>query len=247
MADAVGYACEGGVARITLDDGKVNVMSIPTLEALHAAFDRAERDRLPVLLSARGRAFSAGFDLKALRGGEAVTVHRILNLGAELALRVLSFPGPVVAAVQGAAYPMGAFLVLGADLRLSATGDHPIGLNEMRIGLVTPRFAIEMARQRLSPAHFNRTVCLGEMFPPEEALRAGFYDRLVAPEALEAEAMAAARDLAALDFDALAVVKRRARGAAIDAVRAAIDEDLTLAAVREREQALARVRAKAAA
>ncbi|MEC9432445.1 MAG: crotonase/enoyl-CoA hydratase family protein [Pseudomonadota bacterium] len=231
----------GAAMRIVIDDGKVNAMSIPMLEALHAAFDRAAQEEAgAVILTARGRVFSAGFDLNTLRGGVAEDLHRILTLGAELALKLLTFPRPVVAAVPGAAFPMGAFLVLSSDLRLSSPGVHRIGLNETRIGLAVPRFAVEVARQRLTPAVFNRTVTTGEMFPPDEALAAGFYDRLVPADALQAEAEAAAADLATIPTAFHHPSKLRARAPAIAAIRAAIDEDLTL------EAAKARVAARAA-
>ena len=80
----------------------------------------------------------------------------MVKAGAELALRILSFPTPVVAACQGNAYPMGAFLIMSSDHRLAAEGDYLIGMNEVAIGLTVPRFAIEIARQRLTPAYFSR-------------------------------------------------------------------------------------------
>ncbi len=74
-----------------------------------------------------------------------------------------------------------------------------IGLNEVRIGMTVPSFAIEIARQRLLPAYFDRTVVSGAMFGPDEAMTAGFLDRVVAPDDLGAESRAAAADLADLD------------------------------------------------
>jgi enoyl-CoA hydratase len=53
MADAVIYTRSELVSTITMDDGKVNVFSIPMLRSLHAAFDRAEHDGTVVLLKGR--------------------------------------------------------------------------------------------------------------------------------------------------------------------------------------------------
>ena len=44
MSDLTTYELDGRIATITMDDGKVNAFSIPMLQALHAAFDRAEQD-----------------------------------------------------------------------------------------------------------------------------------------------------------------------------------------------------------
>src|SRR5579859_7836089 len=218
MATPVTCTRSGPISKIIMDDGKVNVMSVSMLEALHAAFDEAERDGTIVILTARGKAFSAGFDLKVLANGSAGEVYRMLKAGAELALRILSFPTPVVAACNGHAYPMGAFLNLSADLRIAAEGSYQIGMNEVAIGLAVPRFGIEVARQRLTPAYFSRAVMTGEMFAPTEALTAGFFDRLVPASNLEAAA----------DQAAHAATKSQARGQAIKAIRAIIDADITL-------------------
>ena len=64
MTDTVTYTRTDLVSTITMDDGKVNVFSIPMLRALHEAFDQAERDGTVVLLKGRPGCFSAGFDLR---------------------------------------------------------------------------------------------------------------------------------------------------------------------------------------
>ena len=57
----------------------------------------------------------------------------MLQLGARMTEKILGFPKPVVTACSGHAYPMGAFLMLAADLRLGADGDYRIGMNEVAI------------------------------------------------------------------------------------------------------------------
>ncbi len=228
MSNLVTYARSGPISRIVMDDGKVNVMSTAMLEALHAAFDEAEKDQTVAVLTGRGKTFSAGFDLKLFASGSANEIYAMLKAGAELALRILSFPMPIVAACNGNAYPMGAFLLLASDLHLAAEGDYKIGMNEVAIGLTVPSFGIEIARQRLMPAYFNRSVMLSEMFAPAEAVTAGFFDRIVPAAELDAAADQAAEALSKLNLPAHAATKLRARGPAIKAVRAAIDADITL-------------------
>jgi enoyl-CoA hydratase len=237
MAELVSYARSGPVATIVMDDGKANVMSVAMLEALHAAFDRAQNDRAVAVLAARGRHFSGGFDLGVFASGSALDMHAMLKAGAELAYRLLSFPMPVVAACGGNAFPMGAFLILSSDHRLAGDGAWRIGLNEVTIGLTVPRFAVEVARQRLTPAYFNRTVVTGEMFGPAEATTAGFFDRLVPMADLDRAAHEAAAALSRIDMAAHAASKDRARGPTLSAIRAAIDSDITLAYAEERAAA----------
>lgn len=232
MSELVTYTRSGAIGRIVMDDGKVNVMSLRMLSALHAAFDRAEADRVVALLTGRDGCFSAGFDLKVFAQGSAEDIQALLRSGAELARRLLSFPTPVLAACNGHAYPMGAFLLLSADLRIGADGPYRIGLNEVAIGIPVPRFAIEIARHRLTPAAFNRTTT-GDMFSPGEALAAGFLDRVTPAADLAAAADDAAERLAKLSPGAHQATKALVRGAALAAVRAAIDAELTLESARK--------------
>ncbi len=227
MTDPVTYSRAGSISSIVMNDGKANVMSLRMLNALHAAFDQAERDNTVVILSARGKNFSGGFDLNVLARGSAEDQYLMVKAGAELALRILSFPTPVVAACHGNAFPMGAFLIMSSDHRIAAKGSYRIGMNEVAIGLTVPRFAVEVARQRLTPAYFSRAVVTGEMFGPQEAVVAGFFDRLVPAAELEQAARAAATALTSINMAAHAATKARARGAVIKLIRAAIDEDIT--------------------
>src|ERR1700740_330450 len=105
----VTYALEGGIATISLDDGKVNALSSSTLSELHNALDEAERDGAVTIVQGRTGYLSAGFDLNVF--GEGVEqVLEMLTLGATLAERMLSFKTPVVVACSGHAVAAGSFL-----------------------------------------------------------------------------------------------------------------------------------------
>jgi len=153
MTQRVGCEVAEGVARISLDDGKVNVMSLAMLGEIAAALDRAERGAdIVVLRSARPGIFSAGFDLKIFQAGDARGSLEMVRAGAELALRLMSFPLPTIGVMEGHAFPMGTFLLLACDVRLGARGPYRMGLNEVAIGISPPGFAIELARSRVQPA-----------------------------------------------------------------------------------------------
>jgi hypothetical protein len=85
--------------------------------------------------------------------------------------------------------------------------------------------AVEILRQRLAPAHFNRAVVLADVYGPEAAVEAGFLDRVVDPADLHAAARDAASRLAQLDLAAHAASKLRARETALRALRRALDAD----------------------
>src|SRR5262245_13204546 len=224
MTDIVSYEFSNGVTTIAMNEGKVNCLSPMMLSALNAAFHRAESDKGVVVLAGREGKFSAGFDLTVFeRGGDELI--GMLRAGSRLAERMLSFPTPVVIACTGHALAMGAFLLLSGDVRIGGDGPFKIGLNEVAIGMTVPYFGIEIARQRLAPAHFNRALLTAEIYSPEGAVAAGFLDRVVPT----ADVVSAARETAVaftrLDMTAHRGTKQRARGPALAAIKAAMIAD----------------------
>jgi enoyl-CoA hydratase len=224
--EPVRYELEGPIATITMDDGKVNAFSIPMLQAVHSALDQAERDEAIVVLKGREKYFSAGFDLKGFSSGLDGLIE-MLTLGATLSERILCFPRPVVAACSGHAIAAGSFILLAADVRIGVDGPWQIGLNEVKIGLTVPWFAIELARYRLHPTHFDRAVVGATMYSPQEAVVPGFLDQVVSAEELQDVSMQTAAQLAELNAGAHAATKLRARASAQKAIRSAIETELT--------------------
>jgi len=226
MPALVSYESDGTIARITLDDGKVNALSLAMTRELNGALDRAAAERAVVLLAGREGVFSAGFDLAALgEGGHGAM--EMVRAGFELAERLLSFPRPVVMACTGHAVAMGVFLLLSGDYRIGAAGPYRFTANEVAIGLTMPRAAVEILRQRLAPAHFNRAAVLADVYTPDTALDAGFLDRVVDPADLLGTAQDAAAQLAKLDPAAHAATKLRVRQDALAALRHGIEADST--------------------
>ena len=66
--------------------------------------------------------------------------------------------------------------MLGADDRIGARGAFRIGLIETQIGMVLPRWAVELARERLSPRHLQDATVGAQMYDPDGAVDAGFLD-----------------------------------------------------------------------
>ena len=92
MAHLVTHESDGTVATITMDDGKVNVLSLQMIMEVNAALDRAAADRQVVVLTGREGIFSAGFDLAVLRAGTYAAIE-MLRAGFELAERDLELRG----------------------------------------------------------------------------------------------------------------------------------------------------------
>ena len=219
------------VAILRFDDGKANAISPVALDALNAALDRAEKEARAVALLGRPGRFSAGFDLSVMRQGPEAA-QALVGGGAELLARMVGSPLPIVAGCSGHALAMGALLLLAADQRLGTEGDFKLGLNEVAIGMTLPQFALELAEERLSRRHLQRSVSQAEIYDPVAAVDAGYLDRLVPADQLEAASIAEARRLTELHPRAFAETKKKLRGAVVERIRAGLQADLASFVVR---------------
>jgi len=221
----IAYRLEGTIAALRFDDGKANAVSPAAIDGLNAALDRAEKEAEAVLLAGRPGRFSAGFDLTTMKAGPDA-MRSLVSAGAELLLRLYQAPLPIVMACSGHALAMGAVLLLGSDFRIGVAGDFKIGLNEVSIHMTLPIFAVEIARDRLSRGHFQRSVIQAEIYGPDGAVDAGYLDRVVPVERLDQEAMTEAARLAGLPRRAFSETKLRVRGATIERIRRGLAEDM---------------------
>lgn len=224
MKPKVTTEIENGIARIQMDDGKVNAMSIDLMESIGAALNEAEAAGAVAVLRGREGIFSAGFDLKTFQRDPAEGVAMV-RTGAELILRFLRFPLPILTVCTGHAYPMGAFLMLSADARWGLRGPFRIGMNETAIRITVPKFAVELARHRLAPPAFSR-VNAAMLFSPDDARLAGYLDAVVEAAELDAAVRAEATRLRQLDMRSFKGTKARVNEPVIRAIEAALGAEM---------------------
>ena len=223
--ELVAYTLADNVATVTMDDGKANALSKDMIDALLAALTRAESEAGAMVLAGRPDRFCAGFDLRVMMSGPE-NAKALLGAGSELLLRLYGATIPLVIACTGHALAGGALVVLTGDHRVGATGAFRIGLNEVAIGLPVPVLAMEFARDRLTAVELPRATMMAQIYDPETAVRAGYLDAIVAPDAVLATARTEAIRLAALAKSAYRATKKRLRGRSIAYIRASQDEDL---------------------
>lgn len=212
------------IATITMDDGQKNVMSPQMIKELNRALDLAQKKKAVVVITGREDVFCAGFDLKILKKGVTDT-FAMLTGGFELGRRLLSFPTPVIIACNGHAIAMGAFLLLSGDYCFGATGEYKIVTNEVAIGLTMPFAGVEICRQRLNPAHFVRATLLAETYSPQNAVEAGFLDKVIPKDQLLEQALELARELTHLDMYSHYRTKLRVRKPLLKAMKKALLAD----------------------
>jgi enoyl-CoA hydratase len=132
---------------------------------------------------------------------------------------------PVVIACTGHAIAAGALMLLGADARIGARGEFRIGLIETQLGMVLPRWAVELSDERLSKRHFQAATVGARIYDPDGAQDAGFLDDVVPAEALVDAALAEAKRWAELPRAAYHGQVRMARGERLGRLAEAIAAD----------------------
>jgi enoyl-CoA hydratase len=227
MGTIVTYTYNDGVATISMDDGKANVLSHTMWEELEAAFDQAEKSGAIVLLKGRDGIFSGGFDLKEMAKGPEQAIL-LTARGSKMARRILAFPTPVIAVSTGHCIAMGAFLMLACDYRIGTDGAFKTGLNETLIGMTMHNFGIELARYRISANYFNRCVINAEIWTPTGAITAGFYDQIVPAEQLDQASQMAAKGFSQLNMTAFNGTKNKSRKAFLQLLDECIESDLII-------------------
>ncbi|HET8869787.1 MAG TPA: crotonase/enoyl-CoA hydratase family protein [Aquabacterium sp.] len=225
MSELVSYQLQDGIATLTLSNGKVNAVSPDVIDAFNRALDQAEQDKAVVIITGQPGILSGGYDLKEMMKGPQNALDLVAK-GSTLARRMLSHPFPIIVACSGHAVAKGAFILLSADYRVGIDGPFNIGLNEVQIGMTMHHVGIELARDRLTKAVFQRSVINGEMFNPQGAREAGFLDAVVAtPEELMPAALAMAQQLKKINMTAHTKTKLKVRKALLETLDAAIEID----------------------
>ena len=136
-----------GIKNIIINDPKTyNSLSFKTLTDLVKTFKKLDNDSKTkvIILEGAGNGFSAGHNLKEVKGYKNRLNHqRLFNLCSKLMLQIVEGKKPVIAKVHGAAYAAGCQLVASCDLAYS-TNKATFATPGVNIGLFcsTPMVAV---------------------------------------------------------------------------------------------------------
>ena len=196
MSDVIRTRCEGGILEVTLDRPKANAIDLATSRVMGKTFEAFRDDpdaRVAIVTGAGDRFFSAGWDLKAAAGGDAVDGdYGVGGFGGIQELPDLN--KPLIAAVNGIAVGGGFELALSCDLILASTTAR-FGLPEIDAGTIADAASIKLPKRM--PYHVAMELLLtGRFMEAEEAQRWGIVNEVVSPDALLDRAWELARLLA---------------------------------------------------
>jgi enoyl-CoA hydratase/carnithine racemase len=198
MSSAVSLSREGDLAIVTLDRPQArNALGVEDMARVGRLFDEAaEGGARCVLVRGTGGFFCAGRDLQDARPGEEDTLDIVRrHINPSLA-RVRACPVPTIAAVHGPALGFGFGLALACDIVLVAD-DALLGSPFRNLGLILDSGGHFHLRERVGRHRAAELIFTGRLFSGREAAAMGLVNRSVGAMALEGEALALARSIAA--------------------------------------------------
>ncbi len=195
--DVVRTRRDGAVLEVTLDRPKANAIDVATSRKMGEVFAGFRDDpdlRIAIITGGGSKFFSAGWDLKAAAGGEAVdSDYGVGGFGGIQELPNLN--KPIIAAVNGMAVGGGFELALSADMILAA--DHAsFALPEIKAGTLADAATLKLPRRM--PYHVAMDLLLtGRWMDVAEAHRWGLVNEVLPADRLLDRARDLARMLAA--------------------------------------------------
>ena len=199
-----------GVATLTLNrPGQFNALSRALIDELQSTFDRLAEDPTVrvVVLAASGRGFCAGHDLKEIRAmGDVPEVESLFARCSRMMMTITTLPQPVIARVHGIATAAGCQLVATCDLALASTAA-TFATPGVNIGAFCYTPSVALGRT-VGRKHAMEMLLTGEPVDAVRACEIGLVNRVVSPEALDAEVERLARCIASKSSAAIASGKQ---------------------------------------
>jgi enoyl-CoA hydratase/carnithine racemase len=213
MSELVTVTDEGPVRIVRMNrPEKKNALTMAMYEAMASGIETAEKNTALrcLLIAGAPTVFCAGNDI-----GDFL---KMAGEGAGLGTQILRFlyalvrcELPLVAAVQGNAVGVGTTMLMHCD-HVVASNEAHFSTPFVSLGLVPEAASSLIAPRLLGHARAFSLLVMGRPLSADEAKSAGLVSAVVAPAAVEAEAMKAARAIAALPPQAVLASRRLMRG-----------------------------------
>ena len=207
MSDVVAVTDDAGVRTIRMNrPEKKNALTLAMYLEMTRALkeaDAADATRC-VIIAGAGGTFCAGNDitdfLKAASGGGLdPRAHEFL-------LALARCRKPLVGAVRGGAIGVGTTMLFHCDHVIAGT-DATLSTPFLKLGLIPEAASTLLAPMRMGHARAFSLLVMGRPLSAAEAREAGIVNTVVEPDAVEATALKAAREIAALPPTTVAVTR----------------------------------------
>ncbi|WP_417686674.1 enoyl-CoA hydratase/isomerase family protein [Roseibium sp.] len=216
MTECVTLSVENGVALMTLDRPEsLNALSKAMMKALEERIDAlAEMPELRVvILTATGRGFCAGGDLKEFEE----ELHRdkrqllaTLSYNQGVIAKLENLPVPVIAAVNGVAVAGGLELLLACDLIVAAAGAK-MGDGHAKYAIVPAGGATVRLAEKVSPARAAELFYTAKLVDAETMAEWGLVNEVVSRERVLPRAREIAAEICSANPSAIRHIKQLTR------------------------------------
>ena len=187
-----------GIKNIIINDPKTyNSLSYKTINQLLKTFKKLDKDinTKVIILEGAGKGFSAGHNLKEVKGYKNRSNHlKLFNLCSKLMLQIVEGRKPVIAKVHGAAFAAGCQLVASCDLAYS-TNDAIFATPGVNIGLFcsTPMVAVS---RKVNKKIMMKMLLTGEPIKANYAKEIGLINNHFSNSKLNNEVLKVAQKIA---------------------------------------------------
>ncbi len=208
---------DGAVFVLRLCSGE-NRFNPTFIAALDAALDEVERstgEAALVTIGTEEKYFSNGLDLAWMGGQDRDQTLALVRSLMRLLGRLLAFPVPSVAAVNGHAFAGGAMFALAHDWRLMRADRGFLCVPEIDLRMPLAPGMVELFRLRMTPTVFRDAILTGVRWGAPDCVARQIVDEVVALPDLLPRAVERAAQLAKKDRHAYSVLKRCIYGEAI--------------------------------
>ena len=176
----------GAAVWCTLDRPPLNLFEPTLIRAVRDSFHALAADRATrvAVIAGRGRAFTAGMDVRVLRDLDTGQARELITALHDAIAAVHRAPFPVIAAVNGPCLGAGFELALACDLRVAAESAS-FGLPEVRVG-VPSVIQAALLPPMIGPGRAAEMLLTGAPITAPQALDWGLVNRVVPGDRLRA-------------------------------------------------------------
>jgi len=234
FAPLSGQTQTGGMVRLMSEptltrDGEVFVINFGDdlnttdhvwVGGMNAALDEVEAADGPKVLitTGAGKHYSNGLDVEWMAGKDSADIITYVNSVEKVLGRILAFPAPTVAAINGHAFGAGAFCLLAHDHAVMREDRGFVCWPEVHLGMGFSRGLLAMIQSLLSPSIARDTVITGHRYGAADAVAAGFVDEAVSLDSLMSSALDRGLPHAATAESSVGLIKKQLHANALAAL-----------------------------